>query len=169
MIDLNLSSNNISSDVSLITNTLTAGTSLVQFHNSASSFLLNNASAKGNITIAAAGSLSTDGGNPCPWTNVSITALNGMSFGDDVSAAGTLSENSTNANIVQTAGAMLVGGTATINAGSGDIGLNRSTNDFSTVALTWWQHQPADSSALAVSSLVRNGANKSLTWWPAGA
>ncbi|MFO1191784.1 MAG: YDG domain-containing protein [Rhodoferax sp.] len=163
VIDLNLSSNNISSDVSLITNTLTAGTSLVQFHNSASSFLLNNASAKGNITIAAAGSLSTDGGILSTTGNVSITALNGMSFGDDVSAAGTLSLNSTNANIVQTAGAMLVGGTATINAGSGDIGLNRSTNDFSTVALTGGNINLRDSSALAVSSLVRNGANKSLT------
>ena len=163
VIDLNLGGNAIPGNVSLITNVLTAGTSLVQFHNSAASFVLNNATAKGAVNIAAAGVLTSDGSITSTAGNVLINALGGMSLGDDVAAAGTLTLLSNNATITQTGGAVTAIGASTINAGSGDVLLLGAGNDFTSVALTGGNIALADANGMTVTALTSVGADRNLS------
>lgn len=167
-IDLPSVSNLITSDVNLVTNTATGSSGILRFTNSATAYNLNGAVSKGNIQINSPGSMTTDGAIQSTTGNVSLTTIGAMSFGDDVSAAGTLSLVSNGGAITQSAGTSVsAGGNSTINAGSGDLLLGSNLNDLTTVALTGAHITLVDASALTVTSRTQT-ANRNLYLQAAG-
>lgn len=145
--------NNIPGDVNLFTNIGTAGSSSVTFRNSAGSFNLNGAVAKGNVSLDGTGTMTTDGVIQSTTGNISIVFVGGMNFGDDVVAAGALTLGSTNSIISQTGGGLTVAGASTVNAGAGDIDLTSLLNNMSTVSLTGGHITLFNAGSLTVTTL----------------
>jgi filamentous hemagglutinin family protein len=151
-INLAQAGNNIASNVDLSTNTATSATSQVLFTNSAGNFNLSGATAKGDITIITAGAMTTDGAVQSTTGNISITTSGNLGFGDDVSAAGTLTLISGGGLMSQSGGSITAAGASTFNAGGNDVLFGSITNDFSTVSVTGGQITLVDATALTITS-----------------
>ncbi|OOW59737.1 hypothetical protein Xlen_08670 [Xanthomonas campestris pv. leeana] len=81
--------------------------------------------------IANGGSMST--GGDLRGRNVTLSARDGLTIGHTITTTETLSLSSNNTAITQTAAALNVGTTTTVNAGSGDVTLNIAGNTFNGV------------------------------------
>ncbi|WP_059030769.1 filamentous hemagglutinin N-terminal domain-containing protein [Xanthomonas citri pv. bilvae] len=81
--------------------------------------------------IANGGSMST--GGDLRGRNVTLSARDGLTIGHTITTTDALSLSSNNTAITQTAAALNVGTTTTVNAGSGDITLNIAGNTFNGV------------------------------------
>ena len=88
-----------------------------------------------NLTLSSGKTLTTV--ETLKGTNVSLTGATGISLTKDVTAAGTLSLNSTNTDITQAATSVITAtaGATTVAAGTGKVTLDTATNDFQSVAL----------------------------------
>src|SRR3546814_20013479 len=101
--------------------------------------------------------------------NVSLQGDGGISLGADVTATGDLSLATQDAAIVQTGGALSVGGSADVDAGTGDVTLASADNDFvGAVDVTGGAISLRDMNDLTVASLA-NGANQAVTLAAGGA
>ncbi|KIQ25043.1 beta strand repeat-containing protein, partial [Xanthomonas campestris] len=102
--------------------------------------------------IANGGALAT--GGDLSGANVLLTARDGLVLGHAVRSTGTLSMQTTNANISQSAGAITAAGSTTINAGSGAISLTSASNDFvGLLNLSGAATQVRDSNTLTLGTL----------------
>ncbi|MBZ3349327.1 filamentous hemagglutinin N-terminal domain-containing protein [Xanthomonas perforans] len=81
--------------------------------------------------IANGGSMST--GGDLRGRNVTLSARDGLTIGHTITTTGALSLSSNNTAITQTAAALDVGTTTTVNAGSGNVTLNTAGNTFNGV------------------------------------
>ncbi|AGH79529.1 YapH protein [Xanthomonas axonopodis Xac29-1] len=81
--------------------------------------------------IANGGSMST--GGDLRGRNVTLSARDGLTIGHAITTTDALSLSSNNTAITQTAAALNVGTTTTVNAGSGDVTLNIAGNTFDGV------------------------------------
>ncbi|MGD6665070.1 filamentous hemagglutinin N-terminal domain-containing protein [Xanthomonas citri pv. citri] len=81
--------------------------------------------------IANGGSMST--GGDLRGRNVTLSARDGLTIGHTITTTDALSLSSNNTAITQTAAALNVGTTTTVNAGSGDVTLNIAGNTFDGV------------------------------------
>ncbi|WP_284176377.1 filamentous hemagglutinin N-terminal domain-containing protein [Xanthomonas citri] len=81
--------------------------------------------------IANGGSMST--GGDLRGRNVTLSARDGLTIGHAITITDALSLSSNNTAITQTAAALNVGTTTTVNAGSGDVTLNIAGNTFDGV------------------------------------
>ncbi|WP_321823938.1 filamentous hemagglutinin N-terminal domain-containing protein [Xanthomonas citri] len=81
--------------------------------------------------IANGGSMST--GGDLRGRNVTLSARDGLTIGHAITTTDALSLSSNNTAITQTAAALNVGTTTTVNAGSGDVTLNIAGNAFDGV------------------------------------
>ncbi|MCD0258441.1 filamentous hemagglutinin N-terminal domain-containing protein [Xanthomonas melonis] len=81
--------------------------------------------------IANGGSVST--GGDLRGRNVALSARDGLTIGHGITATQALTLSSTNAAITQTAAALAVGTTTTIDAGSGNVVLGQAGNAFNGV------------------------------------
>ncbi|WP_198098603.1 filamentous hemagglutinin N-terminal domain-containing protein [Xanthomonas citri] len=81
--------------------------------------------------IANGGSMST--GGDLRGRNVTLSARDGLTIGHTITTTDALSLSSNNTAITQTAAALNVGTTTTVNAGSGDVTLNIAGNIFNGV------------------------------------
>ncbi|ASM99543.1 filamentous hemagglutinin N-terminal domain-containing protein [Xanthomonas citri] len=81
--------------------------------------------------IANGGSMST--GGDLRGRNVTLSARDGLTIGHTITTTDALSLSSNNTAITQTAAALNVGTTTTVNAGSGDVTLNIAGNTFNGV------------------------------------
>ncbi|MGD6484657.1 filamentous hemagglutinin N-terminal domain-containing protein [Xanthomonas citri pv. citri] len=81
--------------------------------------------------IANGGSMST--GGDLRGRNVTLSARDGLTTGHAITTTDALSLSSNNTAITQTAAALNVGTTTTVNAGSGDVTLNIAGNTFDGV------------------------------------
>ncbi|MFA4197997.1 filamentous hemagglutinin N-terminal domain-containing protein [Xanthomonas perforans] len=120
-----------------------------------------------NLTLASnGGALSTAaalGGN-----NVTLFGRDGLTLGHTVTA-NTLALRSTNAAIVQNAGALDVVGTSTVDAGSASIALNNGSNRFGAgIRLTGTGITVADRGNLTINAL-NAGANGTIALTAGGA
>ncbi|WP_425523158.1 beta strand repeat-containing protein, partial [Xanthomonas euvesicatoria] len=120
-----------------------------------------------NLTLASnGGALSTAaalGGN-----NVTLFGRDGLTLGHTVTA-NTLALRSTNAAIVQNAGALDVVGTSTVDAGSASIALNNGSNRFGAgISLTGTGITVADRGDLTINAL-NAGANGTIALTAGGA
>lgn len=119
-----------------------------------------NASSSGDVTITHSGGGALTVSQPIFAANVALTSSGGISVGNNVTASGTLGLTTTNTNINQTAGAIVVTNASTVSAGSGDILLQSTgTNDFSNISLSGGSVQVKDTNAMNVTSLT-SGVNK---------
>ncbi len=160
-IDLNQPGNSITGNADFSSNLATGSGTLFAFRNSASSFNLSGAVSRGNLgfTITTAGSMSTDGPMQSNG-NMTITAPGGLTIADDITVAGTLNLNTSGLNglIQQNNGSIQVGGVTSINAGTNDINMFSSPNDFNGINLTGRSVGINDINALNVLSLSNPGA-----------
>ncbi|WP_425598344.1 beta strand repeat-containing protein [Xanthomonas phaseoli] len=120
-----------------------------------------------NLTLASnGGALSTAadlGGN-----DVTLFGRDGLTLGHTVTA-NTLALRSTNAAIVQNAGALAVAGASTVDAGSASIALNRGSNRFGAgISLTGTGITVADRGNLTINAL-NAGANGTIALTAGGA
>ncbi|WP_017171640.1 filamentous hemagglutinin N-terminal domain-containing protein [Xanthomonas phaseoli] len=120
-----------------------------------------------NLTLASnGGALSTAadlGGN-----DVTLFGRDGLTLGHTVTA-NTLALRSTNAAIVQNAGALAVVGASTVDAGSASIALNRGSNRFGAgISLTGTGITVADRGNLTINAL-HAGANGTIALTAGGA
>ncbi|WP_419745754.1 beta strand repeat-containing protein [Xanthomonas phaseoli] len=120
-----------------------------------------------NLTLASnGGALSTAadlGGN-----DVTLFGRDGLTLGHTVTA-NTLALRSTNAAIVQNAGALAVVGASTVDAGSASIALNRGSNRFGAgISLTGTGITVADRGNLTINAL-NAGANGTIALTAGGA
>ncbi|MBX3604130.1 MAG: filamentous hemagglutinin N-terminal domain-containing protein [Piscinibacter sp.] len=100
--------------------------------------------------------------------NVSLSGSAGMALGN-VSADGTLALASTNAAITQQLGTTITAsGATTVNAGSGDVVLANTGNDFASIAVTGGAVSLRDLNALNITAL-NSGANRSVSLVAGGA
>ena len=151
--EVNLAQNNvITGDVNLSSNLGAGSGGFINFRNLAGSFNLSGATAKGNVTITSGGLMSTGGVIQSTTGNVSITTSGDLSFGDDVSAAGTLTLISGGGLMSQSSGSITAGGASIFNAGGNDVLFGSITNDFTTVAVTGGQITLVDATGLTISS-----------------
>jgi hypothetical protein len=110
------------------------------------------------LTLTSGGTLTSVG--TLRGTDVALTSTGAMTLANDLTALGTLALTTTNAPILQTGGSIVAVGTATVSAGSGDITLAQTTNDFqSSLLLSGGAISIRDINNLAVTSLV-SGVNK---------
>ena len=110
------------------------------------------------LTLTSGGPLTSVG--TLRGTTVALTSSGAMTLANDVTALGTLGLTTTNAPILQTGGSIVAAGTATVNAGSGDITLAQPTNNFqSSLLLSGGAVSVRDVDDLSVTSLV-SGVNK---------
>src|SRR3546814_700461 len=87
--------------------------------------------------------------------NVSLQGDGGISLGADVTATGNLSLTSQDAAIVQTGGALSVGGGTTVDAGTGDVILAGANNDFTgAVDITGGSVTITDANALTLGTVT---------------
>ncbi|MGY1424291.1 two-partner secretion domain-containing protein [Lysobacter sp. A289] len=101
--------------------------------------------------------------------NVTLRGDGGIALGADVTATGDLSLTSQDAAIMQTSGALHIGGTTELDAGTGDVTLANAGNDFAgAVDVTGGAISLRDMNDLAVASLA-NGANQAVTLVAGGA
>ncbi len=93
----------------------------------------------GTLTLGAlntgAGNLSLSGGSiamggALSAKDLSLSATNGLNINNDLTATGNLTLAATNTGIQQTAGALVVGGTTSVNAGAGQVNLGGAGNNF---------------------------------------
>ncbi|MFL6587831.1 MAG: filamentous hemagglutinin N-terminal domain-containing protein, partial [Luteimonas sp.] len=106
----------------------------------------------GNLSLVANGGALTTAGS-LSGGNISLSARNGIIIGHDISASGTLGLTAIDSAIVQTAGAVNIGGATAINAGNGAISLEQAGNDFGgAVGLTGGSARLADVNALALGA-----------------
>ncbi|MBP6854310.1 MAG: filamentous hemagglutinin N-terminal domain-containing protein, partial [Rhodoferax sp.] len=165
-IDLNLAGNNISSNVDLFTNTGTGASSLVQFSNSASSFNLSRAVAKGDVIFTIDGNMTTSG--PVQSTTgfvdiVSNGAGSSLSFGHDVAAGATgVFLQTNNGPIIQTGGSVTTSGPSIFAAGTGAISFPNLTNDINDIQLIGGDIHVVVTNFLSVNSLTRTVPNANL-------
>ena len=88
-------------------------------------------------------------------SNVSLSGDAGIALAHDVTATGTLALSAVNSAIVQSAGAVTVTGTSSVNAGSGTIALSGAGNHFGqAVSLTGGTTAITDSGALTLGTLA---------------
>ncbi|MGY0799058.1 two-partner secretion domain-containing protein [Lysobacter sp. A286] len=101
--------------------------------------------------------------------NVTLQGDDGIALGADVTATGDLSLTSQDAAIVQTGGALSVGGTTELDAGTGNVTLANAGNDFvGAVDVTGSAISLRDMNDLTVASLA-SGANQGVTLVAGGA
>ncbi|MEA9828287.1 filamentous hemagglutinin N-terminal domain-containing protein [Xanthomonas campestris pv. raphani] len=106
-----------------------------------------------DLTLVANGGALATGGD-LSGANVRLTARDGLVLGHAVRSTGTLSMQTTNANITQSAGAITAAGSTTINAGSGAISLTSASNDFvGLLNLSGGATQVRDSNTLTLGTL----------------
>ena len=102
--------------------------------------------------VARHGTLSL--GGALSGHNLTLSGGSGLSLADDVAVTGTLLLSTDNAAIVQTAGALTVDGSTSMNTGSGGIALTGSGNHFAgTVDIAGGAVQLHDSGALRLGTL----------------
>ncbi|KQQ83779.1 hypothetical protein ASF73_17395 [Xanthomonas sp. Leaf131] len=107
----------------------------------------------GDLTLRSSNRLTTSAA--LSGNNISLTGSNGITLGADVAADSTLALTSSNASIVQSAGALVADGISTINAGTGAITLGNAGNDFGqALNLTGGTTQIVDSNALTLGTLA---------------
>lgn len=94
--------------------------------------------------------------------NLSLQSAAGIGAAANMTVGGTLGLTSTNANVNQSSGTIVATGSTTVSAGSGDILLLTTSNDFSTIGLSGGSVQVKDTNAMNVTSLT-SGANKQVT------
>ncbi|TXD44327.1 filamentous hemagglutinin N-terminal domain-containing protein [Xanthomonas campestris] len=120
-----------------------------------------------DLTLRANGGALTTGA--LAGRNLTLTGRDGVTFAQDVTSTGTLAVTTTNAAILQNGGVLDIGGTATLNAGTGAIALGSAGNDFrSAVNLTGTGITVVDQNALTVSALS-SGSNAAISLTAGGA
>ncbi|HEX7220161.1 MAG TPA: hypothetical protein VF280_13190, partial [Burkholderiales bacterium] len=122
--------------------------------------LTASATASGTLTLDASGVLST--GGALSGTDVSLVGDGGISLGHNVTATGTLALTSTNNAINQTAGTISTTGATTASAGTGNITLSQSTNNFSALNLSGGAIDVEDANSMTVSALA-SGTNQAVS------
>src|SRR3546814_18931784 len=86
---------------------------------------------------------------------VSLQCVGGISLGPDGTGTGNLSLTSQDAAIVQTGGALSVGGGTTVDAGTGDVILAGANNDFTgAVDITGGSVTITDANALTLGTVT---------------
>ena len=120
--------------------------------------LIATATATGTLTLHAGGALSTASGG-LSGVNVNLTGSTGISLGHAVTATDTLNLTAGSGTIGQNVGGVITaGGVTTIDAGTGDISLLLSTNDFqSTVHLAGNAAHIVDKNGLTLGTLNLGG------------
>ncbi|MCC5090870.1 filamentous hemagglutinin N-terminal domain-containing protein [Xanthomonas campestris] len=120
-----------------------------------------------DLTLRANGGALTTGA--LAGRNLTLTGRDGVTFAQDVTSTGTLAVTTTNAAILQNGGVFDIGGTATLNAGTGAIALGSAGNDFrSGINLTGTGITVVDQNALTVSALS-SGSNAAISLTAGGA
>ncbi|WP_115044977.1 filamentous hemagglutinin N-terminal domain-containing protein [Xanthomonas campestris] len=120
-----------------------------------------------NLTLRSGTRLTTSG--VLAGNNISLTGINGITLGDNVTTAGTLALTSSTGGITQTSGLLDVSGAATINAGTGAVTLANANNDFrSGISLTGTGITVVDRNDLTVSAL-NSGSNGAVSLTAGGA
>ncbi|WP_285446715.1 filamentous hemagglutinin N-terminal domain-containing protein [Xanthomonas sp. fls2-241-TYG-148] len=120
-----------------------------------------------DLTLRANGGALTTGA--LAGRNLTLAGRDGVTFAQDVTSTGTLAVTTTNAAILQSGGVFDIGGTATLNAGTGAIALGSAGNDFrSGINLTGTGIIVTDRSDLVVSSLS-SGSNAAISLTAGGA
>ena len=166
----NLSASSASGSVILagsnvITNgvTLAAGNALTFNNASLASSTIHGATAGNAVNITTAGPLTLDGSVYSSGGSVSIQVAGALTLTDHIGAVTTLNLDTSPVNglIQQSAGDISVGGLATINAGTNDINLFSSSNNFGSVSLTGANVSVVSSAGLNVSALTY-GANSNV-------
>ncbi|MFN0185359.1 MAG: beta strand repeat-containing protein [Aquabacterium sp.] len=113
-----------------------------------------------NLVLTAGDALTTFG--DLSGKNVTITGNDGLTIGDNLTATGTLSLNTTNFAITQTAGTLSAAGGANVSTGSGAITLNQPTNNFGTLVVSGGSIALRDANDLTITSLT-SGANQGVS------
>ncbi|MCW2038463.1 two-partner secretion domain-containing protein [Xanthomonas campestris] len=120
-----------------------------------------------NLTLRSGTRLTTSG--VLAGNNISLTGINGITLGDNVTTAGTLALISSTGGITQSSGLLDVSGAATINAGTGAVTLANANNDFrSGISLTGTGITVVDRNDLTVSAL-NSGSNGAVSLTAGGA
>ncbi|MEA0737280.1 filamentous hemagglutinin N-terminal domain-containing protein [Xanthomonas campestris pv. campestris] len=120
-----------------------------------------------DLTLRANGGALTTGA--LAGRNLTLSGRDGVTFAQDVTSTGTLAVTTTNAAILQSGGVFDIGGTATLNAGTGAIALGSAGNDFrSGINLTGTGITVVDQNNLTVSSLS-SGSNAAISLTAGGA
>ncbi|HVJ39143.1 MAG TPA: filamentous hemagglutinin N-terminal domain-containing protein [Stenotrophomonas sp.] len=120
-----------------------------------------------NLTLRSGTRLTTSG--VLAGNNISLTGINGITLGGNVTTPGTLALTSSTGGITQTSGVFDVSGAATINAGTGAVTLANANNDFrSGISLTGTGITVVDRNDLMVAAL-NSGSNGAVSLTAGGA
>ncbi|MFS2037011.1 YDG domain-containing protein [Polaromonas sp. CT11-55] len=104
----------------------------------------------GNLTLSG-GSIAM--GGALSAKDLSLSATNGLNINQDLTATGNLALAASNAAIQQTAGALVVGGTTSVNAGAGQVSLTGANSFTGAVSV----------SNLGANNVAINAGSGSLT------
>ncbi|OYT92643.1 MAG: hypothetical protein CFE43_07230 [Burkholderiales bacterium PBB3] len=165
-IDLSQPGNLVSGNISLNSTGTGGYGGYVSFRNSAAASTVTKAAAYAYIDLRTTGSVVIGGVDGVTSSNsdVRIEAANGISLSASVHALGTLTLKTEGSAIAQTAGHVQATGSANIDAGTGDINLVQTLNDFNgTLELTGGVIKVEASSNLDVVTIVQTGVNKELS------